>query len=351
MLAVMHPFPAKFSAPSFLASVSLAMMSTAVAARPVSDHTEAREISRISYGSCHRTGSGSARIFNVIRESKPELFLFLGDNIYGDSDDPAVLAAKYQALADIPEYAALKRETPILATWDDHDYGRNDAGAEFPIKKESAKLFLDFFDFPADHPARSREGVYHSAVFGEAPRRVQVILLDARYFRSPQRRDDATRSYLAENAPEATVLGEEQWKWLEAQLQVPAEVRILGSGIQVIPEEHRFEKWANFPRERERLLDMLAAAGGKIIILSGDRHMGEISRLEHNGRVLHEVTSSGMTHGGGGSANEPNRHRVGERFGPINFGTLEIDWQEDGAPLLHGVLRDVDGESVREIRY
>jgi alkaline phosphatase D len=74
---------------------------------------------------------------------------------------------------------------PVLAVWDDHDYGANDAGAEYPMKAESQRMFLDFFGVAGDSPRRRRPGIYDARVFGPPGRRVQVILLDLRYFRSP----------------------------------------------------------------------------------------------------------------------------------------------------------------------
>lgn len=301
---------------------------------------------RVALGSCHRTGKNSARAFSAVLETRPQAFLFLGDNIYGDTRDMRVLEAKYQALGAIPEWQAIEAACPVLAVWDDHDYGENDGGREFPMAKESAAVFHDFFKFPADHPSRARPGVYHSAVFKDKGRTLQVILLDARTFRSPLAKSRGR--YLPVTEKDATILGEAQWTWLEAQLREPADLRLIGSGIQVIPEEHRFEKWANIPAERTCLLAMLADATGKVILLSGDRHMAEFSRIEVGGRTLTEMTSSGMTHAGGGNRDEPNRHRVGERFGAMNFGVLEIDWKGD-EPAVTGAVRAIDGAVVRRL--
>jgi alkaline phosphatase D len=55
-----------------------------------------------------------------------------------------------------PGFQKLRATCPILATWDDHDYGADDAGAEYPMKVESQKLFLDFFHEPPDSPRRQR---------------------------------------------------------------------------------------------------------------------------------------------------------------------------------------------------
>jgi alkaline phosphatase D len=166
----------------------------------------------------------------------------------------------------------------VLATWDDHDYGANDAGAEYPKKRESQQVFLDFFGVPKDHPRRKQEGVYNAHVFGPPGKRVQVILLDGRYFRSPLKKgyqpgepgEGRRGKYSPNTDPDATMLGEAQWRWLAEQLKVPAEVRLIGSGIQVVADEHGSETWGNFPNERRRLFRLIrdSKASG-VVLLSG----------------------------------------------------------------------------------
>jgi alkaline phosphatase D len=175
---------------------------------------------------------------------------------------------------------------PILATWDDHDYGANDVGREYPMREESEQVFLDFFEVPEESPRRSRPGIYDAVMFGPEGKRLQVILLDTRYFRSELPRnpkeDWPTKGrYTPVDDVEATMLGEAQWEWLEEVLREPTDLRILASSIQVIPSEHEWEKWANFPLERERLLALLGEAGAeRTLVISGDRHIGEMSRVE-----------------------------------------------------------------------
>lgn len=51
-----------------------------------------------------------------------------------------------------PGYSRLQRKTKVIGTWDDHDYGLNDAGKEFDRKVINQKLMLDFLDEPLDSP-------------------------------------------------------------------------------------------------------------------------------------------------------------------------------------------------------
>ena len=303
-------------------------------------------------------------------EFRPQFFTFLGDNIYGDTEDMAVLRAKYQQLGNQPGYKKLKATCPIYATWDDHDYGVNDGGAEYPKKRESQQVFLDFFEAAQDDVRRKREGVYSAQVFGPPGRRVQLILLDARYFRSPLKTGfqpgepgDGYRGKYAPNTdPEATILGEAQWKWLEKQLQVPAELRFIGSGVQVIADEHGSEMWGNFPHERKRLFSLIKKTKAEgVVFLSGDRHLAEIARLPADhalgvGYPLYDITSSSLntpsgnfTKAGTRFANEINSYRVGLTYFETNFGTVVIDWEQTD-PVIRLQVRDAAGGVVLQQR-
>lgn len=333
-------------------SAVLSLLFLVPVAVPAVDQSDSTILREIAVGSCHRAGPKSEAAFSVIARTKPDAFLFIGDNIYGDTRDMKLLRDKYAALDAVASWKQLRQSTRVLATWDDHDYGENDAGAEFPVKVESATIFKDFFSVPADHPMRRREGVYHSAVFGPEGKRVQIILLDTRYFRSPLRQEmiDGHKTYVPDPDPAKTVLGEVQWKWLDQQLAEPAEVRVIASSIQILPEEHRFEKWANLPAERAKLLGKLAAVQGRCVLLSGDRHLAEISRQAVAGVELVEMTTSGMTHAGGGRGPggrpEANRHRVGPLITEQNWGNISIDWKEMAAPGLRLEIRNGEGKSV-----
>ncbi len=289
-------------------------------------------LQRIAFGSCCKQGLPQ-HIWPVIAGKNPQLFLFLGDNIYGDTEDMGELRRKYGELLAEPGYRLLRETCPVLATWDDHDYGVNDGGAEYPKREESQRAFLEAFAVPPDRGPWHRPGVYDAHVFGPEGKRVQVILLDTRYFRSPlvKRGGDWPRQlgpYGENPDPAATMLGEAQWKWLEEQLDVPADVRLIGSSIQVFPVDHHWERWQNLPRERDRLLGLVARKTSEpVLFLSGDRHLAELMELEvAPGKFLHEATSSGLSHAGGGQSTEPNRFRKGKVSRHLNFGMIDINW-------------------------
>ncbi len=320
---------------------------------PACSRTQATQpISRIAFGSCVRQDRPQP-IWDAIAAAKPDVFVFLGDNIYGDTEDMSVIRDKYDMLADQPGFQKLREDATILATWDDHDMGQNDAGVEYPKKHESKEELMRFLNEPQASARRTHDGVYDAYTFGPEGTRVQVILLDTRWFRSPMksRRDEKNvLHYEPDDDPAKTVLGDAQWAWLEKQLKQPADVRIIGSSIQVLSDEHRFEKWNNFPRERQRLFDLIDRTAGKepVVLLSGDRHTAEISKLDRPGKLpVYDVTASSLNTGGSTPSDEPNEYRVGERYSPPNFGMIEIDWSGE-TPTLSLQLRDVEGKAVRE---
>jgi alkaline phosphatase D len=315
----------------------------------------AEPLRRIAFGSCAQQDAPQP-IWDAVLATDPELFLFLGDNIYGDTTDMAVLRAKYRQLGEQPGYRKLRQGVPVLAVWDDHDYGANDAGAEYPMKAESQQAFMDFFGVPNDSPRRRRAGVYDARVFGPPGRRVQVILLDLRYFRSPLGRREVGAEqralgygpYAPNTAPDATMLGAAQWRWLARQLAVPAELRLIASSVQVVASEHGWETWGQLPHERRRLFDLIRTARADgVLFLSGDVHWGELSRAADGPYPLYDFTSSALNQEWPQALNLPNARRVGTVVYPYpNFGTVEIGW-DDVDPTVRLRLRaERGGEPV-----
>jgi alkaline phosphatase D len=313
----------------------------------------ARPVARIAAGSCARQEKPQP-LWHAVAAFRPDVLLMLGDNIYGDTEDMELLRDKYAKLAAQPGFAALRRTVPIVAVWDDHDYGANDAGREYPRKRESQQVFLDFFGIAADAPLRTQAGIYRAVTVGPPGRRIQFICLDTRYHRSPLNaipREEWVQGrgpYRPQVDPEATMLGAEQWAWLERVLREPAEVRIVLSSIQVVAVDHQWERWGNFPAEQTRLLRTIRAADAAgVIVVSGDRHSGEISRLPPGADALayplYDLTASSINHPKHAAVPEdPNRLRLGPWCRGVNFGTIEIDW-DAADPAVTIALRDEEG--------
>lgn len=325
-----------------------------------------RPVSRIAFGSCARQDRPQPVWNTMLRKQLPDVFVFLGDNIYGDTTNTNVMRRKYERLAAQPGFEALRGRIPMIGTWDDHDYGENDAGAEFSMKVEMQKEFHDFFQTPEDSPRRAQPGVYHAWTYGAPGQRVQVIALDTRYFRSKLKRDKnwpppagtprraGGGPYLEDASPKATMLGEEQWAWLERTLREPADLRIIASSIQLLSEDHGWERWATMPAERARLYRLIKETSATgVVVVSGDRHLGDISVAvpEEVGYPIYDITSSGMTQSSPRwRLPEPNRHRVsGVPYGN-NYGEISVDWADTSGPLVRMMLRDTDGEILAQQR-
>jgi alkaline phosphatase D len=315
-------------------------------------------LTRIAFGTCADQEKPQP-IWDAILGWQPQLFVFGGDNVYGDRRQGRYLpdgqlmdnlAAAYAMQAAVPGFDRLRRTVPHLVTWDDHDYGRNDAGGDFRYKHASQRQFVAFWRLAAADPRRGRDGVYDARVFGPAGRRVQIVLLDTRFFRSPLRITDqrgapGRERYLPDEDPSRTMLGDAQWAWLADRLREPAELRVIVSSVQVLAEGHGWERWGNFPRERERLLRLIADTGASgVVLLSGDRHLAALYR-ETAGLTypLVEMTSSGLTEAFAGSR-EPGPNRLGDVYGEPNFGTLEIDWAAGRVVMS---VRNLRGDTVR----
>lgn len=287
-----------------------------------------KPIERIAFGSCGHQ-MGEQFIWNSVIAMQPELWIWLGDNIYGDTEDMNVLRRKYQQLGDNYNYQLLKATCPIIATWDDHDYGVNDGGKHYPKRAESQQVFLEFFGEPAASERWKQEGIYSSQVYGPKEKQVQVILLDQRYHRDDPDTD-------------ADVLGEAQWKWLETEFRnSSAKVVLIGASFQFVSDQHPFETWGHFPSARERMLKLIKDTGVKgVIFISGDRHFAEISKLERDELPypVYDYMCSGLTHANNFMI-EKNPHRMkGKAYFQRSFGFILFDWDKGTVTLQNRKL-------------
>lgn len=310
-------------------------------------------VQRIAFGSCIHQDQPQP-IWQALLAAQPDAFIFVGDNVYasGLSFRLERLRAAYLKAGGQPGMAAVRERIPHWAIWDDHDYGVNDGGAAFADKPLSKDEFLSFWQVPPDDPRRHRAGLYHAVVHGPPGRRVQVILLDTRWFRSALKVTDQFNApgkerYVPDDDPDKTLLGEAQWAWLREQLQVPADLRLLVSSVQVLAQGHGYERWGNLPRELSRLLALLRETRAQgVVMLSGDRHLGAIYQHEQDAPYrLTEVTSSGITQSFP-NAPEPGPNRLGDILGEVNFGLVDVDW---AARQVRLSLKDVQGKERRSI--
>jgi alkaline phosphatase D len=309
---------------------------------------ESAPLTRIHFGSCIKQDKPMP-IFDTINKERPEVFLMIGDNIYGDTTDMDVLRAKYAKLNADPGFSLLRASCPVLATWDDHDFGKNDAGADYPKKRESQKIFSDFWGDPLSSPRRRREGIYDAQTVGPKGRRVQFILLDTRYFKGPWKAGERRVGgpYYPNPDPAVPMLGEAQWKWLEEQLSQPAELRVVVSSLQFIAEAAGQETWSNLPSERQRMIDLIAKTKASgVVFISGDRHWADLS-VQSAGvpYPLYDLTSSSLNQPHPRGSPTDNRYRaIKTTYHHANYGVIEIDWDAED-PTIDLKIRDMEGKT------
>ena len=291
----------------------------------------------VAFGSCNMPQEPNPFWDDILAE-QPDIWIWCGDIVYADTEDMDRLRSIYAMQDTVSGYAKLKAEVPIIGTWDDHDFGVNDGGAGFAVKKDSQQVFLDFMGVPQDSERRTREGVYASHDYQTEVGKLKVIILDTRYFRSDLVKDeDPKRRYKPNMADDATVLGDAQWAWLKNELtHSDADFNLIMSSIQFLSGEHGFESWGNFPKEVEKMENMIVQSGAKgVIILSGDRHISEFSKTDLPGLAypLVDFTSSGLTHSYVSYSGEPNRYRVGEVVSDKSYGIINLNFRKKEADM------------------
>lgn len=323
-----------------------ALLSSGLWAAPAEEPLE-----RIGFGSCYKPEKQTP-LWVEVRKFDPQLWLWLGDNFYNDwvegkyirfNNDPEAFAKGYEKLRKSEGMAALQNLLPdrVMATWDDHDFGKNDAGKEYPRKEEARKAFVAFWG-TVDRP----DGIYSAKDWGPPGKCVRVILLDLRYNRDPlPKKKEVNR--------DGDMLGEAQWAWLKGELSRPgADLVVIGSSTQFVAEAHPYERWANFPKSKARFLQLIADGGTKgVIFLSGDRHNGEISCLKESvaGYPIYDITSSGLTEVSS-IKQELNSERIGGLVNSQNFGVILLDWKV-ADPMITLQLRRADGGVAESVSF
>ena len=276
-------------------------------------------------------------IWQSIKKEDLNYFIFLGDNVYGDT--------RYGSLRKMKSaYDKQKKVLPdflndisIFSIWDDHDFGINDGGADYRFKRQAQELYLDFWEITKDDDRSNREGIYFSKNEIFFDKKFKFIFLDTRFFRSKLKGKKS--NYIENIESDATILGNAQWTWLENELKSDFDFLFIFSSIQIIAKDHRFEKWSNFPNERAKLFELLEKFNDKTILFSGDRHRAGIYRK--NGII--EVTSSSMNKPGS-SFSETDSYLIGKTYPQENYGVLEI--LEN---TIHIKIKDIKGNTLNFI--
>lgn len=319
----------------------------AIASGASNDDIVSQRLHRIAFGSCNKPWLPQ-NIWSSILNSQADLFLHLGDTVYVDAEELKklgrirALESAYARLSELKQFRHFRSAIPIHATWDDNDYTR-DGGADFDDKQVARKLFLDFWRADDDDLRRTQAGgIYAAYEYGPLDSRVQLILLDTRFGRSAllkaselELQSRPIGAYYSPNQDsEARMLHEEQWQWLEKQLQRPAQLRLICSSIQFMADFRGYESWANFPLERARLIKLIekTRANG-VMFLSGDTHYSELTcETDDVPYPIWDITSSALTHAGTVAGKNSNRF-LEQTIHEKNFGLVDIAWEMDD-PLI-----------------
>ena len=230
---------------------------------------------------------GGFEIFDAIAGKKPDLMIWMGDNLYfqtPDELDSHSMAMRYQRQRIFPPLQKLLTATPHIAIWDDHDYGPNDADMSYVMKGESLQLFRRYWANPS-YGLPDVPGVFGRARWGD----VDIFLLDDRWYRSANRAIDG---------PDKTMFGAQQLAWLRnALIYSHAPIKLVVNGSQMWNRVNRFEGWNHFATEQRAFADwLLAQRIDGVVFLSGDRHFTELLKVERLGTYpLYEFTSSPLT--------------------------------------------------------
>lgn len=275
-------------------------------------------------GSCHyvneeiydrpgRTYGGDYDIFSSIHADDPDMMVWLGDNIYlreVDWNSKTGIYHRNTHTRALPELQPLLASTHHYAIWDDHDYGPNDSDRSYWDKDITLQAFKDFWANP-NYGVGGTEGITGTFFWGDC----QFFMMDDRWYRAPRH---GTGQYF----------GDEQMTWLLDALRYSnASYKFICNGGQVINDAAVFENYAQFPAERQTLLDSIDKYNVKgVVFLTGDRHHSEISRMQTaDGDVFYDITSSALTSTTTPHPDEPNNYRIpGSMIGVRNYALISV---------------------------
>lgn len=280
---------------------------------------------------------GDYEIFEAIADQKPDMMLWLGDNIYLREPDfytRTGIIHRYTHTRTLKEMQPLLGSTANYAIWDDHDYGPNNSDKTFIMKDEALRAFKLFWGNPS-YGVYGKGGTTSTFVWGDA----QFFMVDNRYFRTPNNKKRG----------EKEVIGKEQLDWLvNSLISSSARFKFIMIGGQVLNTVMKYENLANLaPKEREYLLDAIVEEEiYNVIFLTGDRHHSELSLWEKKGIKVYDYTVSPLTSGSHDASAEANETRVaGSHVGTRNFGIMDISGKRQNRKLVFKFF-DKDGKEI-----
>lgn len=238
---------------------------------------------------------GDSSIFETMAAVPAAFHVWLGDNWYTrEVDYSTAWGLNYRASRDrsLPVLQKFMASMPQYAIWDDHDYGPNDIGKSYILKKESRDVFMNYSLNPSY--GEEGKGIYTQVAYSD----VDIFLTDDRYFRSEDRMPDSVGG---QPNPGKDYFGRMQMEWLKnAILFSKATFKIIATGSQVLNPNNRFEcmrsGYSYEYYELMRFIEEQKISG--VVFFSGDRHHSEVIKMDRPGAYpLYDVTSSPYTSG------------------------------------------------------
>lgn len=303
---------------------------------------------KLALGSCtyvneeryDRPGKPYGRNYQTLESmanKKPDLTLWLGDNIYLREPDWSSWTGymhRYTHTRSLPEMQKLLQTGHHYAIWDDHDFGANDADGSWLHKDWALKSFGLFWMNPSVG-VPGLTGNMTAFQFND----VDFFLLDNRYNRTPFDQKN--------EAPE--MFGKAQIDWLIDMLKYSkSPFKLVAAGGQILNDVAIFETFAQFKEEREYLLKRIEEENIKgVIFLTGDRHHSELSKMTlPNGNLIYDLTVSPLTSGEHNAKDEKNSFRVdGTHVATQNFAIAEFSGERKSR-VMKISLYNADGELI-----
>lgn len=234
-------------------------------------------------------GSGHEAMFSQIASENAEAMFWLGDNwYYREVDFDAEQNLLHRIMRDRSQsyLQPIYQKFANYATWDDHDFGPNNSGAEFIYKEKTLEIFKNYWANPS-YGMPEQEGVFTRVSYND----IEFFMLDNRYNKSHENAPDG---------PDKVFYGQKQLNWLkDSLLSSYSPFKIIVGGGQMLNDYHAYEGWDKYRHERDPFIQWLD--DNKIpgvMFLSGDKHHSEMLRMDREGAYpLYEMTCSPLTAG------------------------------------------------------
>jgi alkaline phosphatase D len=207
-----------------------------------------------------------------------DAFVFVGDNAYCDGATTLPeYRAKYDSHFGRADHAAIRAQTGMYITWDDHEV-KNDWNPETINSAQLDAAFQAFFDHAAiARVAGAERRIWRSSRWG---RTVEVFVLDCRSERKPSTLLSGAHQYISA----------EQLAWLKAGLAASqATFKLIVNSVPItdmpnVWDAYPTDRWEAYRNQRLdilRFIDESAITG--VVWLAGDFHLAFISKVSTSG--------------------------------------------------------------------